>query len=292
MSILIDYSQISIAAIIQSFEPSRPLNEGMIRHMILSSILHYKTKYMEAYGDVIICVDSKNYWRKDHFPEYKGKRKAQRDNSPFDWVLIHTMKDKIISELREHFPYRVIQVERAEADDIIGAIIEYAQAEVEETIFGFTEPEKMLIVSGDSDYIQLQKYRNVRQWSPTKKMFFESSNPERDLIEKIIRGDERDGIPNIRSDNDAYMNPEKRCKPILTTKVNIWVNQKPEEFCDPEMLKNYNRNARLIDLSFTPKEIKDEAIRQYKQEAPKKRDFMNYFMKNQLRNLSEQISYF
>ena len=48
----------------------------------------YKSKFGKKYGDIIICCDDKNYWRKQTFPHYKANRKKFREESDYDWNLI------------------------------------------------------------------------------------------------------------------------------------------------------------------------------------------------------------
>ena len=62
-----------------------------------------------------------------------------------------------------------------------------------------------LIVSGDKDFQQLQRYDNVKRWSPNLNKFIEPEDPQEFLKEHILKGDKSDGIPNILS-NDNCLN--------------------------------------------------------------------------------------
>lgn len=261
-----------------------PVDENLFRHMALNSIRAYKKKYGAEYGELIIACDGMGSWRKSVFPYYKARRRANRKESPVDWTALFNSLNKVQSELKEYFPYKVIQVQDAEADDIIGVLA----AE-----FGNTS-EKIMILSGDKDFIQLQEYMNVKQYNPVLKKMVTHNNPAQYLREHIIKGEsgDNDGIPNILSSDDTFV-IGARSKPIFAKNLEQWVKMAPEEFCDENMLRNWKRNQQLVDLSFTPQYIKDEIMEQYKQQPINNRDkLFNYFVQNRLSNLISDIGDF
>ena len=286
--ILLDYNQISISNLMVHMNKNAILDEDLVRHMVLNSIRLYKKRFGDKYGEVVICCDDKNYWRKDIFPYYKAHRKGDREKSPYDWNTIFECLNKIRDELKETFPYRVIRVERAEADDIIGTLCH------EHGVLGFMPgyAERILILSGDKDFSQLQKYANVEQYSPMTKKWIRVNNPERYLREHIMRGDRGDGIPNFLS-NDACLVNGERQKPLSTRKLNDWVVSDVDDFCNDMMKRNYNRNEMLVNLDLVPQHIQDDVKEQYdKYEVPEKRGLLNYFIKNKLKLLTEHIGEF
>ena len=286
--ILLDYNQISISNLMVHMNKNAILDEDLVRHMVLNSIRLYKKRFGDKYGEVVICCDDKNYWRKDIFPYYKAHRKGDREKSPYDWNTIFECLNKIRDELKETFPYRVIRVERAEADDIIGTLCH------EHGVLGFMPgyAERILILSGDKDFSQLQKYANVEQYSPMTKKWIRVNNPERYLREHIMRGDRGDGIPNFLS-NDACLVNGERQKPLSTRKLNDWVVSDVDDFCNDMMKRNYNRNEMLVNLDLVPQHIQDDVKDQYdKYEVPEKRGLLNYFIKNKLKLLTEHIGDF
>ena len=286
--ILLDYNQISISNLMVHMNKNAILDEDLVRHMVLNSIRLYKKRFGDKYGEVVICCDDKNYWRKDIFPYYKAHRKGDREKSPYDWNTIFECLNKIRDELKETFPYRVIRVERAEADDIIGTLCH------EHGVLGFMPgyAERILILSGDKDFSQLQKYANVEQYSPMTKKWIRVNNPERYLREHIMRGDRGDGIPNFLS-NDACLVNGERQKPLSTRKLNDWVVSDVDDFCNDMMKRNYNRNEMLVNLDLVPQHIQDDVKDQYdKYEVPEKRGLLNYFIKNKLKLLTEHIGEF
>lgn len=287
--ILVDLNQVMISNLMmQPGLKADGINENMIRHMVLNSLRMYNVKFKDKYGEMVICADDKKYWRRDMFPYYKASRKKNREESPYDWNLIFETLNKVRDEIRENFPYKVIQIDKTEADDIIGTVCHYHGKELKNG-----SDEKILILSSDKDFMQLQKFVNVEQYSPIAKKFLKESNPIKFLREHIIKGDRGDGIPNILSSDDTFVT-ESRQKPVIEKKLNIWVTQNPEEFCDATMLKNFRRNESLIDLSKVPTEFSDKILDAYR--APKevkgKDKILNYFIKNRMKLLMEHIQEF
>jgi hypothetical protein len=287
--ILVDLNQVMISNLMmQPGLKSDGIDENMIRHMVLNSLRMYNVKFKDKYGKMVICADDKKYWRRDMFPYYKASRKKNREESPYDWNLIFETLNRVRDEIRENFPYKVIQVDKTEADDIIGTICHYHGKELKNE-----NDEKILILSSDKDFMQLQKFVNVEQYSPMAKKFLKESNPVKFLREHIIKGDRGDGIPNILSSDDTFVT-ESRQKPVIEKKLNIWVTQNPEEFCDATMLKNFRRNESLIDLSKVPTEFFDKILDAYRAptEVKGKDKILNYFIKNRMKLLMDHIQEF
>tara|TARA_R110000796_G_scaffold169385_1_gene286236 strand:+ start:287 stop:1111 length:825 start_codon:yes stop_codon:yes gene_type:complete len=261
--------------------------EALVRHMVLNSIRAYKNKFSKEYGEMVICCDDRNYWRKDVFPYYKGHRKKDREKSSIDWVMVFEALNRIREELKEFFPYKVVQVERAEADDVIGVL-----ATRNGTWLNNESTERILVLSGDKDFGQLQKFTNVDQYSPVLKKWIRINDARRFLREHIMRGDRGDGIPNFLSSDSCLMTGERQ-KPIQSKKIDDWVDKEPEQFCNDVMLRNYRRNEQLVDLDQIPAEIVSKINEAYDTyEVPKRRGLLNYFIKYKLKNLVEHIGEF
>lgn len=294
--ILFDLNQLLISSLFAqtSSNPNIEITEDLVRHIALSSILHYKKKFGYEYGELVFCADDKNYWRKELFPYYKAGRKKSREKSGFDWAKIFECMNLVRSELREYFPYKVVQVPTAEADDIIAVLAKWTQTNGMITNRLEDMKQQVLIVSSDKDYMQLQKYDNIKQYAPLQKKFLYTDKPAMFLKEHIIRGDDGDGIPNYLSDDDTFVMKEKRQTPIRQVKVDVWLTQDPEVFCDkPETLAKYRRNEQLIDFKFIPPTIEDQIVAAY--EVPIQghgSKLLNYFMKNKLKQLMEDINEF
>nr|MBC8517465.1 hypothetical protein [Euryarchaeota archaeon] len=239
--ILVDLNQIAISNLmvsINTYNKNQEINEDLLRHMVLNSLRAYKVRFGEEYGDLVICCDARHYWRRDIFPFYKAGRKKDRAASTLDWTLIFETLNKIRDEIKEYFPYIVLDVDRAEADDIIAVLVQHA-----------SPFDQKLILSGDKDFMQLQKYNNVDQYAPVQKKFIRTDSPQAFLKEQIIRGDRGDGIPNCLSSDDVLVKGERQ-KSISKKKLSGWMASDPEDWNDPNRLRGYRRNEQLIDLEF------------------------------------------
>jgi len=284
MAILIDLNQVLISNLMQQINsnPKMKLDENLIRHMVLNSLRSYITQFKEKYGEVIIACDNKRFWRRDVFPLYKANRKKAREESGFDWTLIFETLNKIREELKLHFPYKVIDVEGAEADDVIGVLAARKAPH-----------EEVLILSSDKDFVQLQKYANVKQYNPILKRYVETDDPHKYVKEHIIRGDRGDGVPNFLSADNVFAVGERQ-KVINTKKLNEWLNKSPEEFCTTEiMLRNYKRNQMLVDLDYIPETIKSQIVDCYDNvKVASRSNLVNYFAEKGLKNLFDVIQEF
>jgi len=296
MSILIDYNQVFISSLMASVSSNaaNEINEGLVRHMVLSSILYYKKQFSKQYGEMIFCCDGRKYWRKNVFPYYKANRKKMREKSDFDWNLIFNSLNVVREELRDTFGYKVIIVEEAEADDVIATMCKRSQTHLVQV--GLVEEEEpILIVSGDHDFGQLQKYSNVRQYSPRLKKMVNEKEPTKLLLEHIIRGDPGDGIPNMLSSDDVFIQSGKKQSPLRTVFVEECLNKQPEEFCTTDTLKhNFARNQMVIDLSKIPDEVEQKILSTYDSVCvnSKKKNLLEYFVVKKLKNLFEHINEF
>jgi len=279
--ILIDLSQIMVASTMMSMgKEQSEVDINMVRHMILNSLRMYRSKYYEEYGELVLCCDGRHSWRREHFPQYKASRKSSRDADKRDWSQIFGCLDTIKSELKEFFPYKYIQIDESEADDIIGVLAREAGT------------EKVMIISGDKDFIQLQVHKNVKQYSPITKKLVTIKNPYNYLKEHIMRGDSSDGIPNFLSSDNCIVD-KIRQKPLSKKKVESWLDEEPADFCTEEQLRNYHRNMKLIDLQYTPLDIVGKIKQQFNEKPQGKRSgLLNFFVERKLNNLIQDIGEF
>ncbi len=286
--ILVDMSQISLASMMMhlNMNKSTKPDEGMVRHMILNSLRMYRSKFKEEYGELILCFDSRHYWRRDYFEYYKAGRKKTREDSNLDWDSIFSCLNEIKQELKDYFPYKHLEVYGAEADDIIAALC----LELE------FDNGKTLILSGDKDFIQLHRFTNVTQYSPITKKYINGEDPYVYLKEHILKGDSSDGIPNVLSPDHTFVEGLRQ-KPLGKKKISQWTGDVlvPVEFALPnnEVKRNFQRNEQLIDLSKSPKEIFLACLDAYKESpAGDRSKLLNYFIEKRLSNLTESIGEF
>jgi|TARA_A100001011_G_scaffold199283_1_gene207549 5'-3' exonuclease len=280
--ILIDYSQIAISNIIV-----QKLNdESMIRHMILNSIRMYNKRYRDEYGQVVICADGMNTWRKDYFPYYKAHRRKNREESSQDWNEIFRILHLVRDEIRDYLPYKVIHLEGIEADDVIGTLTMQTQE------FGMDEP--VMIVSSDKDFIQLQKFKNVKQFSPIQKKLVTDKNPRTYAFNHIMRGDSGDGIPNVLSADDTFVSEAKQT-PLRQSKIDEWleVSDNLKEAMDEDTYRNYQRNKKLIDLTDIPENLQEFIINNFNEQAKTPNmKVLNYLIKKRCNHLIEVVEEF
>jgi 5'-3' exonuclease len=282
--IIFDYNQVAISNLMEQIgsSPKATIDESLVRHMILNTMRTYIKRFKATHGpEVVIACDNRHYWRRDVFVNYKSNRKKARENSGFDWATIFECLKKVKDELAENSPYKVIDVEGAEADDVIGALV-----------LKYAATEKVMILSSDKDFAQLQKFPNVEQYSPILKKVLKEPLPALQLKQLIIRGDKGDGIPNILTKDDVFVEGGRQ-KPITEAKIINWLNQDPSEFCNDEMLRNFKRNEMLIDLTQIPETLKQSIIDTYEStKGHTRQEFMNYMIANRLKNLIEVIDEF
>ena len=300
--ILLDYSQIVIANVMMN---KKAMSEDFVRHAVLNTIRMYHHKFRDEYGQLIVCCDAKDNWRKDAFKYYKAQRKTTRDKSDFDWVELYRILHIVREEISENFPYKVIYIDKAEADDIIATIVMKREQKAKklwqennnESVTGieelFVEQEPVLILSSDKDFVQLQKYPNVDQYSPLTKKFLNTDNPDNFLREHILRGDTSDGVPNFLSSDDTFVVMDKRQTPLSKKKLSVWSELEPDVFCQGEQLRNFRRNEMLIDFTKIPNWLQINIVDEYvnQPEVGRSRLF-NYFIKYKLKNLMEHINEF
>ena len=279
--IIMDMNQISLASLMMHLNMTKANepDENLVRHMILNSIRMYRHEYKHEYGEVVLTWDSKHSWRRDYFPQYKAGRRKGREKSSLDWDSIFQFLNKVKSEFRENLPYKFLEVHGTEADDIIATLCKNFQ------------DEKIMIISGDKDFIQLQKYPNVKQWSPITKKYVNGFNPHIYLKEHILKGDTSDGVPNVLSPDNTFTDGLRQ-RPLGKKKIQNWLDIDIDDLQD-EVKRNYQRNNNLINLDNVPENLEKEIMVDFSEASCGDRSkLLNYFIKNKLRELTENIGEF
>ena len=278
--IIVDINQIMISNLMVQINGRNAveLSEDLVRHMVLNSLRAHNKKFRKEYGQMVIACDSSNVWRRTAFPNYKAGRKENRAKSEHDWEFIFDVLAKIKKEIKDFLPYKVVAVESTEADDIIATLCKRTN-------------EKVLILSGDKDFIQLHNDR-IKQYNPVLNKFVgKDENPVIYIREHILKGDRSDGIPNVLSDDNVFIEG-RRQTPLSRKKIEAWVNEVGPTF-NEEQQKNYERNRQLIDLNYIPKEIEDNINREFDNVEVATRDkILGYFINKKLKTLIESIDEF
>lgn len=278
--ILIDYSAIAISNVVTQ---KLDIEEDLIRHMILNSLRMHRAKHRQKFGELVLCIDGSKNWRKEVYPQYKYKRKDARKQSKMDWSEVFRIMNMVKEEIKENFPYKVVEVDEVEADDIIGVLCEDTQE--------FGRNEDVMIISGDKDFAQLQKYKNIHQYSPITRKYIKEATPRKQLMELILKGDTADGIPNVLSGDDVFVDGERQT-PLRQSKIDELIND-PKSLGE-EVYRNYLRNKKLIDLAETPEPLKEKIIYNYENQDKwdNKSKVFPYLVEKRCRRLLEDVKDF
>ena len=280
--IIVDLNQIMISNLMVQINGrnAAELSEDLVRHMVLNSLRAHNKRFRD-YGEMIIACDSGNVWRRKVFPNYKAGRKATREKSGHDWKAIFEIMSTIKDELKEHMPYKVIEIDTAEADDIIAALVKKS----------YYTNQNVLILSGDKDFIQLHNNR-VKQYNPILSKFVgKEETPSIYIKEHILKGDRSDGIPNVLSDDNVFIEG-RRQRPLTKKKIEAWLNEIVMTMTEEEQ-KNYDRNRKLIDLSLIPPELEAKIYNEFNEvKVAHRSKILNYFITRKLKTLIEVIDEF
>lgn len=283
--VIVDFNGLAIGSIMGQLQRGEELSENLVKHIILNNLRVYRNKYKEAdHGKMVIACDSYS-WRKDVFPEYKAQRKANRSKDKHDWQQIFDLIESTLQDLRENFPYAVIKIDSAEADDIIGALT------VEMSDFG---GEDVVIISADKDFIQLQQYGHVIQWSPMFNKMIKEDNPRRYLFEHLLKGDAGDGVPNANSHDDVFVTAARQTPMTKKAIDKYWDNRDDlEMIMKPNVFRNFMRNVQMIDLTNTPDGIREASINTYKNyKYPSRQNILTYLIENRMKMLIDSAGEF
>lgn len=281
--ILIDFNGLAVATV----AVNKTDDPNLLRHMILNSLRLHRTQFKKDYGELVICCEGIGNWRKDYFPQYKANRKKYREQSDINWDEAFRVLGEVRDEIKENFPYKVIQIDHCEADDVIGVLASNTQE--------FGQYEDVLIISADKDFMQLQKYPNVHQYNPIQKKFYKEDAPKANLIQKIMSGDTGDGVPNILSHDEVFVNGERQNKLSKKKKEEIL-----QDLTDGELLyaaswyRNYCRNETLIDLDKTPDDLKVKIVSEFNDQDQSKNSSLvfPYLINKNMKMLIESVEEF
>jgi hypothetical protein len=301
-------------------EETKEEGQQMFKYKFLNGIIDF-IEHFKA-DECILAIDSKKNWRKSVFPYYKSKRKLKRkkiDEEDHPWFCFseyYEMLDVFLKEVEENFPFKFVEVESAEADDVAGIL---ASCEA-------LANDNKIIITSDQDYIQLLQNPFTKIYNPIKKQYMTSKDPKKDLLEKIVLGDSGDDIPSIKdkhsykpeffqfcvkegvADNEEnarikidaseelFLKMELKfyakyyLKPSRATKFSKKVFNSlydegilKEHVMDDEVLKErFIRNNKLINLTAQPKEIKQQILEAYKISEAKgdPKELFNFFILN------------
>ena len=262
---------------------NKDFDENSVRYLILNTIRANKVKFEKEFGQLVICCDAGNVWRRDVFPYYKFRRSENKKESLIDWNTIYKSFNKITEELKEHFSFPVVHVDKCEGDDVIATLCQ-----------SFPD-EKFLILSGDKDFVQLHTNPNVTQYSPVLKTPVVSDDPVRQLRTLVLKGDIGDGCPSVFSADNYLAIREKgqRSKPISEKMITESLDDLDAFLNKYDVRRNFERNEQLIDLSKIPDECRSNILEEFRiQRSKPKKNVLPYLINHKQRVLSEKVADF
>lgn len=252
-------------------QPSLQDTRNLLIRALMKTIRNHK-----GYGETVLAHDDRTYWRRSVFPHYKANRKKSRDDSTFDWGAFFKHFDTFRDEIKEVFPIKSLKVEGAEADDIIAILsLRYAQS------------EKVCVWSSDTDNLQLQFLNsNIKQYSPVKGKLITPKSEGYTLFEHIVKGDAGDGIPNILSPNNAFVDGIRQ-KSVFSAKLSEWEKYQhdPAKFCSEVELKRFNENKVLVDYKHIPPEISAKIVQANDECQVPKNKLFDYLIKHSMSDI-------
>lgn len=291
---VVDLSQIALATAFNTYEEGDRIDINFVRHLVIATL---RTNVMKAkqegYPKIVLAIDNgKNgYWRRDIAHYYKRNRAANRDKSTWDWDGYFNSMNEVIDELKNNMPYYVIDVHKAEADDVIASITQDCSM----------KNIPVLIISSDGDFTQLHKFDQVKQWSPMQKKFIypKYGIPKLDLTYKIMKGDKKDNVAsiNVRADFLSTRVEGERQPAVKTSLIESVCecidDGSIEKLLTPSQWARYQENRLLIDFDYIDSNIKTQILEQFNSyKVPAKGKIYSYFVKNGLNKHLSNINDF
>lgn len=269
--IFVDWSQIAYKCLSSEFRAQEKLDKPAFKAAMFDKLMDYNNRFGDMFGGLCICVDDRTLWRRDIFPYYKAHRPKKRKQADFD---INSMLDSVrelAQEMQNTAPFPSIRVRGAEADDIAGVLVSM-----------FYRESNTILITGDRDWLQLCRYPGVTAFDPLKEKYITRTSKQslNDLRLKIIKGDQTDGVPNVLSDDDTFVNESKTqgrlSKKFLTDVMTRWYEGPEKIFADrPEVIENFYRNTTMIDFCSIPDDIRESIYREFvrQRDASERLDF-------------------
>jgi hypothetical protein len=235
----------------QKHNSDEALNAGLAMHMGFRTVQSHFRKFNP---DVVaFAFEGGKNWRKTYTTssecvskrKYKGNR-VHTDSSKHFFELVDNFKEFV----KNYTAALCLNAETLEGDDLIaGAAKRYSD-------LGYS----VIIVSGDRDFVQLLRYKNVRLVNSDKGKDRTCDDPDYFLFEKCIRGDSGDNVmsafPRVRSTRieKAYRDEYERTNLMNET----WSITDPEtgEITKYRVGDLFEENKLLMDLDAQPEEIK------------------------------------
>lgn len=233
---------------------------GMTKYLILQELFNIQQQYSSKFGEIVICLDKSadGYWRKDVLPGYKANRKKGREASDINFGEIFQEIDLLINQVKINLPWKVVEVPKAEADDIMLVLAKE-----------FNKYENVLIHSPDKDMIQAQRDNDtVFQYSALTKKWLVPENKhdtmDHWLQEHVVLGDASDEVPKVIDHtefSDAFIKYLKDNNVLITAPHEFKTNKDIDQATKIELLNKFdifkmNRKGESTGVKDVYKDIK------------------------------------
>jgi 5'-3' exonuclease len=268
---------------------------GLATHMALTTLNKY---FKQFKPDRVVMAFDRSSWRKEYTASdecvskkpYKGNRR--KDMSPaqqakYQRFLNHLSEFETL--ISKHTTIVTLHEDKLEADDLIAGFVQIYSSDEDEII----------IISSDSDMLQLKRYPGVKVISPAtdKEATLEEydADPELFLFIKCMRGDDTDHVQSARPRvsavrlKKAYNDPFERVQLMKET----WSDHRGE-FLVEDL---YKENQLLIDLAKQPSEIRAKILTAVEEAMNKEREFSMFFImkfigKYELNKIKDNIDHY
>lgn len=265
----------------RSFFVQRSEPEDIVAGLATHTALVMLNKYFKMFKpDKVVMAFDRKSWRKEYTASekciskkpYKGNRRkdmTEAQQAKYQRFIDHIAEfEKMIEE---HTTIITLFENRLEADDLIAGFCQLHEGTDDEVI----------IISTDSDLLQLMKYGNVKIISPAndkeQKLDDFNNDPEYYIFNKCVRGDSTDNVqsafPGVRSKRieKAYNDPFERVQLMKE----VWKNEEQVEFKVEEL---FAENELLINLEKQPNDIRRLILTSVDKSETKERQFSLFFI--------------
>lgn len=243
--------------------------EGMMYHVFFMKVHKIFKKFPNARYMFAWDAAGSSDWRKERYPDYKSNRVYTEDPT---WKILFKGIDEL-KKVLTYYPVHQSSYRNLEADDIL-------------YVYGrdMSEESEIIIVSTDSDLLQIAQNYNVKIFHPLDQKFVQPPKTYNICVFKSIKGEKGDGIPGIKGYGDKK---STKLAEEFEDDENILENTlKPEEF------EIFKRNLELIDISFNPNLDKVEVELDKINEATQHIDFdriKKFYFDKKLKTLLESF---
>lgn len=253
----------------KEIQPDSPNPQYQLWKYEIFSQIYWSIQKFKPVDEIILACDGKDSWRKLLFDRYKGDREKKRRDD-IDWDTLFAQLNSFIQDIKQHIPFKVIKVNRAEADDVIAVLCNNIK-------------KHTIIMSNDSDFLQLQS-STTSVYNPTKGEYLWLTEDKDVFLSKLcLKGQSKDNIFNAKTPSDY---PEELRKPPLGEKtadkiiengLNDFLDSKQtinkkytdvdgnEQIYDVDFYPrgNFDRNQKLINFDNIPKIVVDRILQTY-----------------------------